>query len=36
MGNFLNSTKPHKLFHKTTFKWWISHGTYRKFSYEEP
>ena len=31
-----NSTKPAKLLHKTTFKRQILHGSYMKFSDEEP
>jgi len=33
--NFI-STKRSKLLHKTNFKWRISHGSYRKFSDDEP
>jgi len=36
VGKICNSTKPGKLVDKTTFKLWIEHGSYRKFSDEEP
>ena len=36
VAKLFNSTKPAKLLHKTTFKWGIYHGSYGKFSDEEP
>ena len=35
VAKLFNSPKPAKLLHKTTFKWWLSHGSYGKFFGEE-